>query len=681
MTKKHKKDIKSNFPKASKPTGNPGKTSGNFGKHAGNSGNTVKKSAGQRAVLLEINGTYGFCENTDGKRFFIPGRCLCGAMPGDTVTINVLPESRGTSDEAEITEIITESDRTFTGVIESFDGYAYIRPDIMPREVITVFSTVTELFEGDKVQFTIASRGRRHSDHKADVTMVFGDSEKASVCAAAVIASAGVPTVFSEEVLSEAERINLAGIPEEEYEKRLDLRGRLIFTIDGADTKDIDDAVSLKKVDGGWELGVHIADVSHYVKGNLLLDITALERGTSIYYADKVIPMLPKALSNGICSLNPNEDRLAFSCLMRLDEKGKLGLFKFSKTVINSRVKGVYSEVNRILSQTPEQFLADTELSKKYDGLYETIHRMNELSDILIRRRVKRGAPEIETEEAKITLDRDGVCIDVKKRTRGKSERIIEEFMLIANKAAAKLAKEHSAPFVYRVHEKPPEQKVKDLTAFLLHIGLTPPPSAPEPKDMAKILAQTEDEPMKPAVNMMVLRTLAKAKYSEEPLGHYGLALDDYAHFTSPIRRYPDLAIHRILTDICYKKKPIEKLVKKYKDFVKTASEQATKTEIRAVDIERKTEDLFAAEFLKEHLGEIYDGIIMTVLKTGFFVQLDNTIEGFVRLDSLPKPPYDYDGYISFTKNGKRAYTVGDKISVQVAAVDVPLARIDFVIA
>jgi ribonuclease R len=251
--------------------------------------------------------------------------------------------------------------------------------------------------------------------------------------------------------------------------------------------------------------------------------------------------------------------------------------------------------------------------------------------------------------------------------------------MLTANKAAAKLAKEHSIPFVYRIHEKPPEQKVKDLTEFLLHIGLTPPPADPEPKDMAKLLKFSDDEPLKAAVNMMVLRTLAKAKYSEEPVGHYGLALDDYAHFTSPIRRYSDLAVHRILTDLCYKKKTAEKLTKKYGDFAVTASVQATKTEIRAVDIERKTEAIFKAEFLKTHLGDIFEGTIMTVLRTGFFVQLDNTVEGFVRLDSLPKPPYDYDGYISFTKDGKRAYTVGDRINIQIAKVDVPLARIDFI--
>jgi ribonuclease R len=253
--------------------------------------------------------------------------------------------------------------------------------------------------------------------------------------------------------------------------------------------------------------------------------------------------------------------------------------------------------------------------------------------------------------------------------------------MLMANTAAAKLAKESGIPFVYRVHEIPPEQKVKDLTAFLLHIGVKPPHIPPAPGDMAKILDSVKDLSVKPAVNMMMLRSFAKAKYFEEPLGHYGLALEDYAHFTSPIRRYSDLAVHRLLTELCYRRQTAEKITKGYTDYAKEASVAASRTEIRAVDIERKTEAIFAAEYMKSHLGEIYDGIIMTVLRTGFFVELMNTVEGFVRIDSLDNPPYDYDGYIALTKNGKPVYTVGDRVKVMVAKVDVLLSRIDFVIA
>jgi ribonuclease R len=645
--------------------------------------NTNSKAVlnGITAVLTDINGTFGFAQTNEGERFFIPGRCLCGAMPGDTVTLQKLRGGKGTTDEAEIVSIESFGDGRYTGCIESFDGYAYIRPDIMPRELITVSAADVELFEGDKVLFEIAVRGRRHSDHQANVREVFGDSEKAAACAKALLAVSGVPIAFSEETIKSAKESEARGIPKSEYAKRLDLRDRLIFTIDGADTMDIDDAVSIRKIETGWELGVHIADVSYYVRPDTVLDKSAFERGTSIYYANKVIPMLPKELSNGVCSLNPHEDRLAFSCLMRLDEKGKLGLFKFSKTIINSRVKGVYSEINKILSSDRETLRQDKELSDKYNGLYGTIISMNELADLLIARRMKRGAPEIETVESKIILDENDVCVDVKNHERGKAERIIEEFMLMANTAAAKLAKECKIPFVYRIHEKPAEQKVKDLSAFLLHVGVNPPPAVPEPRDMSRILMSVSEETIKPAVNMMVLRTLAKAKYFEEPIGHYGLALDDYAHFTSPIRRYSDLAVHRILTEYCVKHTPPEKIEKDYGEFAKAASLQSSKTEIRAVDIERKTSDIFTAEYLKNHLGDVFDGVIMTVLKTGFFAELPNTAEGFVRLDSLPNPPYDYDGYISLTKNGKRIYTVGDKVSVQVAKVDVPLARVDFVIA
>jgi ribonuclease R len=333
------------------------------------------KSKLKTGKLVGINGTYGFAETPDGKRYFIPGRFLRGALPGDTVSLGDLPAARGivagTNDEAEIVNILEFGNENFIGIIENVDGYAYIRPDMMPRELITVAKCSEDLFEGDKIQFNVISRGRRHSDHTAAVTEVFGDSEQASVCVAAMIASTGVKTEFSDEVLAEAEKLNKNGIPADEYDRRLDLRQRAIFTIDGADTKDIDDAISVKKVNGGWEVGVHIADVSHYVRRDTALDAEAFSRGTSIYYADGVIPMLPKALSNGICSLNPNEDRLAFSCLMRLDEKGKLGLFQFRKTIIRSRVKGVYSEINRILSSDKGNI--DEELLNKYDALFETI--------------------------------------------------------------------------------------------------------------------------------------------------------------------------------------------------------------------------------------------------------------------------------------------------------------------
>jgi ribonuclease R len=657
------------MPKKTKPKQSP-KQSPNISK--------VKSSI--EARLIEINGTYGFAETPDGARFFIPGRVLHGAMPGDIVALDRIFGGKGSTDEAEITEILEKSREPFVGVVSNFDGYAYIRPDMMPRELLTVSETNTPLYEGDKVLFEIMKRGRRHSDHQARVLTVFGDAEKASVCADALLAANNIQTRFNDVTYAEAKAAAAFGIPREEFKKRLDLRDRVIFTIDGADTKDIDDAVSVRKIIGGWELGVHIADVSYYVKRDSELDKTAMARGTSIYYADKVVPMLPEELSNGICSLNPNEDRLAFSCLMRLDEKGKLGLFKFSKTIIRSRTKGVYSEVNRIIAEGRDVLRESEELYNKYSGLTDTIKKMDTLAEMLIRRRTKRGAPEIETDEAKVILDEDDNCVDIKRREHGRAERIVEEFMLMANAAAAKLAKERGIPFVYRVHEKPTDQKIQDLSAFLLHIGVNPPPAEPEPRDLAKILESVKDEPIKPAVNVMVLRSMAKARYFDEPLGHYGLALPDYAHFTSPIRRYPDLAVHRLLTELCYKKHPVEKIVHRYTAFVKTASECSSLAEQRAVDVERKTESIFKAEYMKAHLGDVYEGVIIAVLRTGFFVELPNTVEGFVRLDSLPKPPYDFDGYIAFTKNGKRAYTVGDTVKVQVAKADIQSARVDFVI-
>ncbi|MDR0947859.1 MAG: ribonuclease R [Ruminococcus sp.] len=640
-----------------------------------------------KAQIDGINGTYGFAVSCDDNatRYFIPGKFLGGAMPGDLVLMKILPPRDITRPEGEIKEVIKESDNLLTGTVENFGGYAYIRPDCMPNEKMSVVEiTDGEVYEGDKVGFKISRRGRRHSDHEAVVTEIFGDSECAESSAFAAVKLNGIEIEFPEDVLKEAEAVSAIGIPEEEKLRRLDLRKRVIFTIDGEDTKDIDDAISVRKTDNGYELGVHIADVSFYVKPDSALDKDAFNRGTSVYFADKVIPMLPKALSNGICSLNPNEDRLAFSCLMRITADGKLGLFKFSKSVIRSRVKGVYSEINKIINAKQNNTEIPLELRQKYDGLTDTIMLAQELAEILTANRLKRGAPEIISSEGKYICDEDGVCIDVKRREQGLSELLIEEFMLMANTAAARLARERDVPFVYRVHDKPPADKIKELWAFLIKVGINPPKigegEIPKPKHLAKIIASQKGKPLALAVNMMVLRSMAKAKYADVPLGHYGLSLDDYAHFTSPIRRYPDLAIHRILTDLCYNKLPEDKIAKRYRNYVNAASKRSSEAEISAMKTERTAEDFYAAEFMLQNVGNTYEATVTGVMRGGFFVQLQNTVEGFVSIDSMPERGYDYDGMISLSKNGKAVVTVGDVVEVQCVKADVASARIDFIL-
>ena len=636
-----------------------------------------------RAEVTRINKNFGFIRKDDGSEVFVPGKFFCGAMPGDIVLAKTIPQrnpDREMSD-GEIVEVVKENFKEFTGNAHCESGTWYIYTDNKLKDPIMATECAVSVHEGDKVLAELTKRGEHHADHRAKITAVFGSSEQAAVCAEAMLYINGVEVDFPNAVLDEARYAEHLGIPEEEKQRRLDLRGEIIFTIDGADTKDIDDAVSVKKLEDGWELGVHIADVSYYVKPNSELDKDAFSRGTSIYYANKVVPMLPKELSNGICSLNPQEDRLAFSCIMKLDTDGKLVKYKFSKSVICSRVKGVYAEINQIFAAKENNTEISPELSEKYDGLIESLFLMKELAEILTKNKLDRGAPQLETSECKVILDENEVCIDVKARSQGKSEHIIEEFMLMANTAAAKTAKEHNIPFVYRVHEDPAPEKITDLieTASLLNLKI-PHFTEIKAKHLSDILGQAKDSPLSPIINNLVLRSMAKAKYSEKPLGHFGLVLKDYAHFTSPIRRYPDLAIHRILTGLCYNKQSEEYMNKRYAGFAHDAAEQSSECELTAMRIERDCTDCYIAEYMHGHLGEEFEGIITSVTEFGFYVELPNTVEGLVMTESIPGGPYEFDGRFSLTQNSKKTYSIGDRVKVICAAANVPSGKIDFTV-
>lgn len=633
-----------------------------------------------RAKVSRLNKTFGFLECEDGTEVFVPGKFLMGTLPGDIVMARYLPQ-RGESPEGEVVSVIEEGFAEFTGTIEKEGKTILIRPDSLAKEPMIVSVLDVPVRVGDKVLAEIDRRGIRHADHRARVTAIFGDSKKATTSADAILYSNGIEVEFPACVIDEAKTAEHKGIPSVEFERRLDLRDEIIFTIDGADTKDIDDAISVAKTEDGWDLGVHIADVSFYVKAGSELDKDAMLRGTSVYFANRVVPMLPKELSNGICSLNPNEDRLAFSCLMKLDNDGKLISYKFSKSVICSRVKGVYSEVNVILDCFKSGTAIPADLAEKYNGLTDTIRLMDELAAVLTANKLNRGAPQIETSECKIIVDENDVCIDVKKRERGRSEMIIEEFMLMANTSAARLAKESGVPFVYRVHEDPAPEKVSELVDVLSRFGVPVPKfTSAKPKHLAEILEKTKGMPIAAAINNMVLRSMAKAKYADEPLGHFGLVLDDYAHFTSPIRRYPDLAIHRILTDLCYNKQNVKYMQKRYAGFAKEAAQHSSEAELAAMRVERECDDCYLAEYMTNHIGEAFEGMVSSVQEFGFFVELPNTIEGLVRVDSLAHGPYDYDGHFTLTKDGKPAYRVGDTVKVICIGANVSAGQVDFVV-
>ncbi|MBR6836720.1 MAG: ribonuclease R [Oscillospiraceae bacterium] len=627
-----------------------------------------------KATVKRISKTFGFIEkDEDQTEVFIPGKFLMGAMPGDKVIANLIPSRTG-KPEGEVISIVETADATITGVLDQEYRELFIIPDTMSKTAVRVVENECGAKLGDKVIARIIARGTSHSAHKAAIVSTFGSSEKASSCAMALLKVSGISLEFPADAQAEAKKLSEDGIRPEDLKKRLDLRDEIIFTIDSAESKDLDDAISIARTDTGYQLGVHIADVSHYVKGNSPLDKEALVRGTSVYYADRVVPMLPKELSNGICSLNPDEDRLAFSCLIDLDKQAKIKGYKFHKTVIRSAVKGVYKEINTILDGT-----ATDETKQKYARVNDNIFIMNELADILMENREKRGAPSLETSESKLIINENDICVAVVPRTRGKSEMIIEEFMLLANQCAANLARTSKIPFVYRIHEDPSLEKIADMKDFLTRMNIPFPQfSEVKPAHFAKILNDNRESEKFPVINNILLRSMAKAKYAPDPVGHFGLALEDYSHFTSPIRRYPDLAIHRILTDLV-SGSDAEWLTKRYQSFVTNASERSTSTEITAVKIERDCEACYMAEYMKAHLGEEFEGIISSVTDFGFYVELDNTVEGLVHINTLEDDTYEYDGLVSLKgeRSGK-IFALGDKVKVQCTASNVNSGNIDF---
>ena len=627
--------------------------------------------------VSSLSRTFGFVTNLiTGEDSFVSGGKLKGAVPGDTVIAREISEkTEQRSSTAEVLAVLDQTEELFGGVIVKEGIQLKVLPDTLGCPPLSVMKVKEQIKEGDKVLFSIRKRGEHHSEHIVDIIKSLGSSEYAKSATEAYLIQNNIPVDFSAEAREQAKQYANAEIDEKQAAKRLDLRDLPIFTIDGADTKDIDDAISVERIENGYKLGVHIADVSHYVTEGSPLDNDAFERGTSVYIADKVIPMLPKELSNGICSLNPGVDRLAFSCIMEISNKGTVKKYKFAKTVIRSRVQGVYSEVNAILDNT-----ANEAIKAKYSEVLDCIPVMKELADILIKKRKDRGAPEIQSSESKVICDENGICVDIKPRVQGVSEGIIEEFMLMANNSAAKTAMKKEIPFVYRVHENPPAEKIESLKSTLEALGINPLGinEKADAKTFAKLLEKTSDDPRSVIINRIVLRTMAKAKYSEQPLGHFGLVLAEYAHFTSPIRRYADLSIHRILTDYVAKKGG-DKLRKKYGDFSVRAASQATKTELSAVAAERNCEDFYAAEYMKNHIGEEFDGIISGVLGSGLFVELPNTVEGKIDVRSLSDNYFEVrNGIALYDSVTGTMYTMGDKVRVKCINANVNLGQTDF---
>ena len=645
---------------------------------------TVRSGRADKALLckvVKLGKNFAFVMLEDGTSdIFIPGRFTKGAMPGDDVLVEKFehPRVEG-SDEGAILAILTEKN-DLVGTVRRVEGRLRFVPDDCPAITMPLARDCEGgAKDGDKVAVEILNRGNRQEDHRVGVAMRFGSSDEAKRCAKALLYAKDIRTRFPDKVRDEAKKFEGAEVSEKDCEGRMDLRTLPIFTIDSAETKDIDDAISLTRTsDGGFELGVHIADVSNYVKPGTELDNEAFSRATSVYYADQVVPMLPKALSNGICSLNENELRLAFSCLMRLDKEGNLTDYRFVKSIIRSRVKGVYSEINALLAGT-----ADAEIKAKYADVIDQLPAMKELYGHRARLRKERGCMDIESGEVKLILDENGRCIDVKKRTSGESESMIEEFMLLANQCAAHFARVKQIPFVYRVHEEPNAEKLERLHTLLQACGINDhfAKDVPTPKELSAILEGVRGTPYEQIINTGMLRCMSKALYEEKPKGHYGLVLKDYAHFTSPIRRYPDLAIHRIMTDML-KGAEKETMILRYTDFAERASKQSSEREVIAMQIERKAEDCYKAEYARRHLGECYEGTISGVTQRGLFIELDNGVEGFVPASSLTPSGTSLTEGVRLTDPASgKTWSLGDKMMITIVRADVNLGKIDFEVA
>lgn len=630
-----------------------------------------------KAAVVSLSKGFAFARPlTGGDDIFIHGTDLKNAMVGDTVLLeHVRTSERGMNGSVDL--IIEKKRSNTTGTMVRGKGVCEVTPDIAIRYNIPIEKGSTMgARDGDKIQVELY-RHPRQDKLFARVIKIFGKANSARICADAIIEQNGIPTVFPPEVVEEAIRISSQKVTEEDLKGRLDLRNLGIFTIDGEDAKDLDDAVSVSRTKTGYKLGVHIADVSHYVKEGGVIDTEAQLRGTSVYFADRVIPMLPKELSNGVCSLNAGEDKLTFSAIVELDKTGKIISYQFKKSVIHSKVRGVYSEVNKILDKT-----ADADLKKKYFPVIRSLNAAKELADIIKERSRRNGTMELESSESRFTLNDKGICVDVQPRVSGQAEDLIEQLMVTANQAAAKLAKAEQIPFVYRVHANPDPHRVENLTNLVDALGLnsrTLKKENPSTADFAAILEQATGTPAQKVISHQILRTMEKAKYSTEPVGHFGLALEDYCHFTSPIRRYPDTSIHRILSALASGKTK-EYLCKQYADFAAMSAADSSRFEVRAMMAERSAEDCYMAEYMTQHIGECYTGIISGVTQRGIFVELPSSAEGFVPVDSFEGTRYRFDGMITqIDELSGNKLTIGQSLQIKVVSADVATGRIDFI--
>ena len=614
---------------------------------------------------------YGFVDIEGDEDVFIPPTNMNGAIHGDKVIVEIT-SPKGIDLEGRILKIVDRKFKQMVGEIYYVKNKPFLKLDDDRVKLDIVIDKTQGAMEGHKVLVKITSK-LKDNNYKGEVIKILGHKNDPGVDILSITNEMGIPDTFSENVMKELDNIP-DEVKEEDLVNRTDLREEVIFTIDGDDTKDIDDAISIEKVGKNYKLGVHIADVSYYVKPNTALDSEAFDRGTSVYLADRVIPMLPHKLSNGICSLNPNVDRLALSCIMEIDENGNVVDYDILQTIIKSRIQMTYKKVNQILEENI--------VPEGYEEYVDKLRMMADLAKILRKNKENRGYIDFDIDESKIIVDDKGKAIDVTLRNRGTGEKLIEDFMIAANETVATHIYYMELPFIYRVHGEPNEEKINNFMRFLNILGYKVKEDIKKitPKTMQNILNQLKDKKEFHLLSGLLLRSMQKAIYDTNNIGHFGIASKCYTHFTSPIRRYPDTTVHRLLHTYLFDNNINNETISYYERELPFVAEHTSNMERRSIECERAVDDMKKAEYMMDHIGEEYDGIISSVLNFGMFVELPNLIEGLVRLDSLKGDYYTYDE-TTFTIRGnkdKRGYRLGDSVRVKVIAADKEKRTIDF---
>lgn len=613
-----------------------------------------------------------------GEDVFVSAENMNGAMHGDKVIVNILKRREASrKQEGEIIRILERANETVIGTYEGNGNFGFVIPDNhkLSYDIFIPKAGSMNAKDGHKVIVELTRWPEPRRNPEGNVIEVLGYPWEKGTDILSIVRMFNLPSSFPQEVIKEAQSVPTR-IPDEEISRRRDLRQLKSFTIDGADAKDLDDAVSIERLDnGGYRLGVHIADVSHYVKDGSTLDKEALNRGNSVYLLDRVIPMLPHELSNGICSLNPKEDRLTLSVIMDIDKKGKVNVHEIFESVINSKARLIYDDVSDLLEGKAS---SEGKLSVVADELFI----MKELMDILRARRERRGSIDFDFPESYIELDENGKPIDVRKLERRVANKLIEEFMLVCNETVAERYFWAQVPFLYRIHEDPNPEKVADFLRFIHNFGYSIRGKELHPKDFQRLTDEIKGRREEPVISTLLLRTMQKAVYSSEPGKHFGLAAQYYSHFTSPIRRYPDLQIHRIIKETL-RGSLSQRRMEHLESWLPEVADHTSMTERRAEEAEREVDDLKKAQYMAERIGEEYDGIVSSVTSFGMFVQLENTIEGLVHFSNMEDDFYFFDeeNYMIVGERTKKTYRLGDEVRIKVIGADIGKKNIDFAIA